>query len=73
MTAVAEETAVVVENGRETSGETSLWHGAAAGAAARVDLAAARVSGLTRLDRVSCGRWLVATTSFPPPIFLPLQ
>ena len=41
MTAVAEETAVVVENGRETSGDTSLWHGAAAGAAARVDPAAA--------------------------------
>ena len=37
MTAVAAEAAVVVDNGRETSGETSLWHGAAAGAAARVD------------------------------------
>ena len=35
MTAVAAEAAVVVDNGRETSGETSLWHGAAAGAAAR--------------------------------------
>ena len=41
MTAVAAEAAVVVDNGRETSGETSLWHGAAAGAAARVDLIAA--------------------------------
>ena len=37
MTAVAAEAAVVVDNSRETSGETSLWHGAAAGAAARVD------------------------------------
>ena len=37
MTAMAAEAAVVVDNGRETSGETSLWHGAAAGAAARVD------------------------------------
>ena len=66
MTAVAAEAAVVVDNGRETSGETSLWHGAAAGAAARVDPLLRRISGLTRFDRVSCGRWLVATTSFPP-------
>ena len=41
MTAVAEETAVVVENGRDTSGETSIWQCAAARAAARVDPAAA--------------------------------
>ena len=67
MTAVAAEAAVVVDNGRETSGETSLWHGAAAGAAARVDPLLRRISGLTRFDRVSCGRWLVATASFPPP------
>ena len=60
MTAVAAEAAVVVDNGRETSGETSLWHGAAAGAAARVDPLLWRISGLTRFDRVSCGRWLVA-------------
>ena len=60
MTAVAAEAAVVVDNGRETSGETSLWHGAAAGAAARVDQLLRRISGLTRFDRVSCGRWLVA-------------
>ena len=66
MTAVAAEAAVVVDNGRETSGETSLWHGAAAGAAARVDPLLRRISGLTRFDKVSCGRWLVATTSFPP-------
>ena len=72
MTAVAAEAAVVVDNGRETSGETSLWHGAAAGAAARVDPLLRRISGLTRFDRVSCGRWLVATASFPPPIFLSL-
>ena len=58
MTAVAAEAAVVVDNGRETSGETSLWHGAAAGAAARVDPLLRRISGLTRFDRVSCGRWL---------------
>ena len=56
MTAVAAEAAVVVDNGRETSGETSLWHGAAAGAAARVDPLLRRISGLTRFDRVSCGR-----------------
>ena len=56
MTAVAAEAAVVVDNGRETSGETSLWHGAAAGAAARVDPLLRRVRGLTRFDRVSCGR-----------------
>ena len=55
MTAVAAEAAVVVDNGRETSGETSLWHGAAAGAAARVDPLLRRISGLTRFDRVSCG------------------
>ena len=61
MTAVAAEAAVVVDNGRETSGETSLWHGAAAGAAARVDPLLRRISGLTRFDRVSCGRWLVAS------------
>ena len=67
MTAVAAEAAVVVDNGRETSGETSLWHGAAAGAAARVDPLLRRIRGLTRFDRVSCGRWLVATASFPPP------
>ena len=60
MTAVAAEAAVVVDNGRETSGETSLWHGAAAGAAARVDPLLRRISGLTRFDKVSCGRWLVA-------------
>ena len=60
MTAVAAEAAVVVDNGRETSGETSLWHGAAAGAAARVDQLLRRISGLTRFDRVSCGRWLCA-------------
>ena len=52
MTAVAAEAAVVVDNGRETSGETSLWHGAAAGAAARVDPLLRRISGLTRFDRV---------------------
>ena len=63
MTAVAAEAAVVVDNGRETSGETSLWHGAAAGAAARVDPLLRRIRGLTRFDRVSCGRWLVATAS----------
>ena len=73
MTAVAAEAAVVVDNGRETSGETSLWHGAAAGAAARVDPLLRRIRGLTRFDRVSCGRWLVATASFPPPIFLSLH
>ena len=73
MTAMAAEAAVVVDNGRETSGETSLWHGAAAGAAARVDQLLRRISGLTRFDRVSCGRWLVATTSSPPPIFLSLH
>ena len=56
MTAVAAEAAVVVDNGRETSGETSLWHGAAAGAAARVDPLLRRIRGLTRFDRVSCGR-----------------
>ena len=49
MTAVAAEAAVVVDNGRETSGETSLWHGAAAGAAARVDQLLRRISGLTRV------------------------
>ena len=57
MTAVAAEAAVVVDNGRETSGETSLWHGAAAGAAARVDQLLRRISGLTRfgsLGLVSC-------------------
>ena len=48
MTAVAAEAAVVVDNGRETSGETSLWHGAAAGAAGRVDPLLRRISGLTR-------------------------
>ena len=68
MTAVAAEAAVVVDNSRETSGETSLWHGAAAGAAARVDPLLRRISGLTRFDKVSCGRWLVATTSFPPTL-----
>ena len=52
MTAVAAEAAVVVDNGRETSGETSLWHGAAAGAAARVDPLLRRISGLTRFPRV---------------------
>ena len=46
MTAVAAEAAVVVDNGRETSGETSLWHGAAAGAAARVDPLLRRIRGL---------------------------
>ena len=51
MTAVAAEAAVVVDNSRETSGETSLWHGAAAGAAARVDQLLRRISGLTRFDR----------------------
>ena len=55
MTAVAAEAAVVVDNGRETSGETSLWHGAAAGAAARVDQLLRRISDLTRFDRVSWG------------------
>ena len=50
MTAVAAEAAVVVDNGRETSGETSLWHGAAAGAAARVDPLLRRISGLTRFE-----------------------
>ena len=63
MTAVAAVAAVVVDNSRETSGETSLWHGAAAGAAARVDPLLRRISGLTRFDRVSCGRWLVAGES----------
>ena len=53
MTAVAAEAAVVVDNGCETSGETSLWHGAAAGAAARVDQLLRRISGLTRFDRMS--------------------
>ena len=60
MTAVAAEAAVVVDNGRETSGETSLWHGAAARAAARVDQLLRRISDLTRFDRVSCGRWLAS-------------
>ena len=49
MTAVAAEAAVVVDNGRETSGETSLWHGAAAGAAARVDPLLRRISGYGEL------------------------
>ena len=48
MTAVAAEAAVVVDNSRETSGETSLWHGAAAGAAARVDPLLRRIRGLAR-------------------------
>ena len=52
MTAVAAEAAVVVDNSRETSGETSLWHGAAAGAAARVDPLLRRIRGLTRFDSV---------------------
>ena len=51
MTAVAAEAAVVVDNSRETSGETSLWHGAAAGAAARVDPLLRRIRGLTRFDQ----------------------
>ena len=54
MTAVAAEAAVVVDNGRETSGETSLWHGAAAGAAARVDQLLRRISGLVMSDPVTC-------------------
>ena len=59
MTAVAAEAAVVVDNGRETSGETSLWHGAAAGAAARVDQLLRRISGLTntKIQRKSKGSY----------------
>eukprot|EP01048_Picozoa_sp_COSAG05_P005193 COSAG05_NODE_302_length_11841_cov_253.738801_9_plen_130_part_00 len=66
MTAVAAEAAVVVDNSRETSGETSLWHGAAAGAAARVDPLLRRIRGLTRFDRVSCGRWLNPLATYLP-------
>ena len=54
MTAVAAEAAVVVDNGRETSGEMSLWHGAAAGAAARVDQLLRRISGLTKKPDAGC-------------------
>ena len=64
--AEAEETAVGVATGSETSGETVFRRGAGAGGAARVDPLLRRISGLTRFDKVSCGRWLVATTSFPP-------
>ena len=73
MTAVAAEAAVVVDNGRETSGETSLWHGAAAGAAARVDPLLRRISGLTRFDRVSCVlRSVAGGHHFLPPAYLSL-
>ena len=64
--AEAEETAVGVAAGAVTSGETVFRRGAGAGGAARVDPLLRRISGLTRFDKVSCGRWLVATTSFPP-------
>ena len=77
MTAVAAEAAVVVDNGRETSGETSLWHGAAAGAAARVDqlLVADQTAPRrlpTRLDLESaslrsCARARTATGDATPP------
>ena len=68
--AAAEETAVGVGTGAGTSGETIFRRGPGAREAAWVDQLLRWVSGLTRFDRVSCGRWLVATTSFPPPIFL---
>ena len=71
--AEAEETAVGVATGSETSGETVFRRGAGAGGAARVDPLLRRISGLTRFDRVSCGRWLVAPASSPPPIFLSLH
>ena len=55
-----------VAAGAVTSGETVFRRGAGARGAARVDPLLRRISGLTRFDRVSCDRWLVATTSFPP-------
>ena len=62
----ARDTAAGVAAGAGTSGETVFRRGAGAGGAARVDPLLRRISGLTRFDKVSCGRWLVATTSFPP-------
>ena len=64
MTAVAAEAAVVVDNSRETSGETSLWHGAAAGAAARVDPLLRRVSGQpAKAARVAMSRSMLPSVA----------
>ena len=81
MTAMAAEAAVVVDNGRETSGETSLWHGAAAGAAARVDPLLRRISGVTRFDTLPSPSIptlpltaaLPATPPSPPALAAPLS
>ena len=54
----ARDTAAGVAAGAGTSGETVFRRGAGAGGAARVDPLLRRISGLTRFDRVSCGRWL---------------
>ena len=69
--AAAEETAVGVGTGAGTSGETVFRRDPGAREAAWVDQLLRWVSGLTRFDRVSCGRWLVATTSFPPAYLSP--
>ena len=65
----ARDTAAGVAAGAGTSGETVFRRGAGAGGAARVDPLLRRIRGLTRFDRVSCGRWLreAARTMAPRP------